>query len=134
MALVFVYGTLKRGHVNEYHMRGATYLGVVRTKEETYKMMAVIDYDYPYPAVTHVVDNGCHIEGELYDISMPLMKFLDDFEGDEYTRGEVLLEDGRTAYLYFHKPKDSAAPCVDNHPQIHYDPADNTVHWTKGDI
>lgn len=132
MALVFIYGTLKRGFINAPHMREAQYLGEARTKESFFKMLAVADYDYMYPAV--ITGGTCYIEGEIYDVSAPLMNFLDGFEGAEYRRGEIQLEDGRTAEVYLYNRDPSVWPCIETHPQIHYDAPNNTYHWTKGDI
>jgi len=97
MHLLFVYGTLRRGFRHHGELRGARFLGSVRT-QPTY---ALVDFG-PYPGL---VGGTRAIAGELYEVPGALMAALDAFEGDEYVRGNVVLEDGRIAEAYFVRPE-----------------------------
>ncbi len=73
MIRVFVYGTLKKGFRNAYHLEDGRFLGEFVTGP-IYSM-----YDFGgYPAVS---ENGkTAIEGEVYDISEELLASIDLLE------------------------------------------------------
>ncbi|HLV64474.1 MAG TPA: gamma-glutamylcyclotransferase family protein [Polyangiaceae bacterium] len=95
--LLFVYGTLRRGFRHHGQLRGARFLGVVRTRPG----YALVDFG-PYPGL---VEGARAIVGELYAVPSALVPALDAFEGDEYARGDVVLEDGRVAEAYLVRPE-----------------------------
>lgn len=75
MALVFVYGTLKKGRGNHSILGDATFIGKGVTVEDSYTM-----YNGGYPMVTS--DGKFHVSGELYDVDNPkTLKNLDLLEG-----------------------------------------------------
>src|SRR5690606_17187013 len=74
--LLFVYGTLRRGFHHHGQLRGARFLGVVRTRPG----YALVDFG-PYPGL---VEGARAIVGELYAVPSALVPALDAFEGDEY--------------------------------------------------
>jgi gamma-glutamylaminecyclotransferase len=91
--LLFVYGSLKRGRRHHAELGGARFAGVARTLPE-YRLLELGEY----PALA----SGCRsIEGELFQVTEALLVELDRFEGDDYERGAVRLEGGRTALAYF---------------------------------
>lgn len=88
-ALLFVYGTLKRGDCRHDLLRDGVFLGEVLTTE-TYRLFDCGNY----PAM--VWDrNGMTIKGELYRIPVSLFPRLDAEEGVEsglYARQPVTLQ------------------------------------------
>lgn len=92
--LLFVYGSLKRGLSNHGMLRGAVYVGEAVTAAG-YRLVRID----AYPALTRPGSRA--IRGELYRVTPELLDALDAFEGDEYVRERVTLEDGRSAQAYF---------------------------------
>lgn len=75
-AALFVYGTLKSGHPNNYLLNSQRYLGVAKTQPK-YQM-----YRYSsYPALIKSSDANFGILGELYEVHDNCFNFLDEFEG-----------------------------------------------------
>lgn len=109
--LVFVYGTLKRGHVNNFYLRDdadATFLGTGVTKRAF-----VVCPGPSYPRLADPVE--CHrlaaakkgfVEGELYAVGGNTLTALDRLEGVPHLyrrqRTEVVKDDGSTieAFVY----------------------------------
>ncbi|XP_060733231.1 gamma-glutamylaminecyclotransferase-like isoform X2 [Tachysurus vachellii] len=96
MTHVFVYGTLKKGQPNYYRMMDTTkgkarFLGHARTVE---KYPLVIAGKYNIPFLLNKPGEGQRVEGEIYSVDEPMLKFLDWFEGcpEMYQRTQVLLE------------------------------------------
>lgn len=92
-ALVFVYGSLKRGFRNHAELAGATFEGPARTAA-AYRLVVMGEY----PALA---PGDRSIEGELYGVTPALLEHLDEFEGEEYARRALELADGRSAEAYF---------------------------------
>ncbi len=91
---LFVYGTLKRGFQNAFHLNGANYLGEYTTSAE-YSM-----YDFGgYPAVS--LDGDCPIAGEVYGINPDLLAVTDRLEWypDYYQRVTIETTYGE-AWMY----------------------------------
>jgi gamma-glutamylaminecyclotransferase len=92
--LVFVYGTLKSGHVRSAALRGQRYIGIARTAPN-YTM-----FQYgSYPALVESV--ACEgavpqsIFGELYEVDDACMMELDKIEGIDaglFDRKQVSLD------------------------------------------
>lgn len=74
--LVFVYGTLLYGERNHRLLRDATCLG---TAEAT-GFRLVVPMHCCYPVAVPDID-GCIIEGELWEVTLPELARLDRFEG-----------------------------------------------------
>jgi gamma-glutamylcyclotransferase (GGCT)/AIG2-like uncharacterized protein YtfP len=73
--LIFVYGTLKSGHVRNSFLRGQKFIGVAYT-EPNYKI-----YRHgSYPALVED-PNGSEIYGELYEVDDNCLIELDKIEG-----------------------------------------------------
>lgn len=72
--IIFVYGTLMKGHCNDHYLRELKYLGIGRlTGYEMYHVSA-------YPGI---VENGTgYVIGELYEIDEKTLKVLDIIEGE----------------------------------------------------
>lgn len=92
--LLFVYGSLKRGFANHSVLGSASFEAPARTAA-LYRL-GRLD---AYPAL---FDGGeRRISGELYVASSADIARLDEFEGTDYERRPVVLEDGRRAQAYF---------------------------------
>jgi gamma-glutamylcyclotransferase (GGCT)/AIG2-like uncharacterized protein YtfP len=95
--LVFVYGTLKRGHGNHHWLAGAPFQGEAELPD-------VVLHDLgPFPMA--VPGEGIVI-GELYRIDAAALVRLDRLEGYPrlYDRRPLPLADGRTAWVYLGRP------------------------------
>lgn len=90
---LFVYGSLRRGCSNHRELSGAEYLRALASAPR----YGVIEVD-GYPAL---VRGTMRIEGELYEVTHEHLARLDAFEGSDYVRAPVTLDDGSTAFAYF---------------------------------
>jgi gamma-glutamylcyclotransferase (GGCT)/AIG2-like uncharacterized protein YtfP len=96
MPLLFVYGTLKRGHRNHRLLAGQRFVRATETVPE-FRL-----YDLgPFPGMVRHPDGG-PVRGELFLVSGCCLDELDDFEGvpDLFTRERVELADGEEAWAY----------------------------------
>lgn len=96
MALVFVYGTLKRGQPNHKVLLdsangSAAFQGQGRTAEP-YPLVIAGEHNVPW--LLHLPGRGHRVSGEIYRVDGQMLCFLDDFEGcpDMYQRTEVQVE------------------------------------------
>jgi gamma-glutamylcyclotransferase (GGCT)/AIG2-like uncharacterized protein YtfP len=96
--LVFVYGTLKRGHGNHHWMAGAAFLGEARLPG------AVLHDLGPFPMA--IRGDGV-VWGEVYGIDANVLSRLDGLEGYPrlYERHVMALADGRRAWVYLGRPR-----------------------------
>jgi gamma-glutamylcyclotransferase (GGCT)/AIG2-like uncharacterized protein YtfP len=95
-ALVFVYGSLKRGQANHHVLKGGRWLG-------TAALAGLALYDLgPFPMAIANGDATCSLEGEVYAVGAALLERLDRFEGAPrlYQRQAHALADGRTVWVY----------------------------------
>jgi gamma-glutamylcyclotransferase (GGCT)/AIG2-like uncharacterized protein YtfP len=95
--LVFVYGTLRRGEVND-HLLGEAYFRGHHTTEPLYKMVSLGSY----PGV--VKHGRTRIQGEVYEVDALTMSALDRLEGypTAYTRELITTPWGR-AWIYLYR-------------------------------
>ena len=100
---VFVYGTLKKGHGNNYLLAEAKYIGRGKTK----KRFRLFDVGFPYAVPS---EDGARVIGEVYKVESPeIMQALDWLEGfpTHYKRQiiPVELENGKIvkAWIYYVK-------------------------------
>jgi gamma-glutamylcyclotransferase (GGCT)/AIG2-like uncharacterized protein YtfP len=99
-AILFFYGTLKRGHRNHRLIADQRFLGGATT-EPRYRL-----YDLgPYPGLVRDDAAGLAVAGELWEVSERCLGELDDFEGDTdgFGRGELAVQgraDRVEAYFY----------------------------------
>lgn len=75
--LIFVYGTLKQGHRNNYLLSEAKYLGSGTTKDK-YGLYKATNGSFPFMITSK--QNG-RIPGELYEIDKDTEDELDILEG-----------------------------------------------------
>ena len=109
---LFIYGTLKRGHLRAGLLDGQRYLGDARSCP-LYRMYQV----EAYPGLVHE-EEGISLEGELWEVDPECLAELDEVEGVEaglYQRERIMLENpwqgaGAEAYFYQH-PVDGLADC-----------------------
>jgi gamma-glutamylcyclotransferase (GGCT)/AIG2-like uncharacterized protein YtfP len=90
--LLFVYGSLKRGHANHAALGRAVFVVVARTLPQF--ALRMIE---GYPAL---VPGQRAVRGELYRIETADLSALDEFEGAGYGRQEIELEGGTRALSY----------------------------------
>lgn len=101
--LVFVYGTLRKGHCNHHLLKDAHFYGIGST--ETLCAM-YLKNGYPYITST---ESRYPIVGELFSVDDDTLVALDRFEGHprHYERREqpVIVGDERyMAWIYFRDP------------------------------
>ena len=97
-AVLFVYGTLKRGARNHRLLADQVFLGAATTAAR----YRVVDLG-PYPGLVRDAAGGVAVHGELYAVSGCCLAELDDFEGvpELFTR-ELVEVDGRSGvWAYF---------------------------------
>lgn len=94
MTLVFVYGSLKRGHRHHDQLAGAD---LVRADASVPGHRLVLQGEYPAMCVGEGV-----VFGELYRVDDAVLARLDRFEGcpDLYRRVPVVLSSGERAFSY----------------------------------
>ena len=114
-ALLFVYGTLKRGGVNFALIRDQRFVGEAVTAPR-YRV-----YDLgPYPGLVRDDAYGLAVAGELWEVSACALGELDDFEtdADEFARGpvEVAGVDGPVEAYFYVGPIPAAVPSGDRWP------------------
>lgn len=84
--IVFVYGTLRRGHCNHSYLRGdaATFIGDARTYDSNYRLFLHRELGFPFVLddAPHGAATGVPILGELYAVSTATLHAkLDSLEG-----------------------------------------------------
>ncbi|MCB9982410.1 MAG: gamma-glutamylcyclotransferase [Rhodospirillales bacterium] len=130
MTRLFLYGTLMRGFRNHDRMKSARFLGLARTRDAAFRMVAcTAEPPYPFPGV---IDGQSRIAGELYAVESDLLRMLDDFEeiGRDYTRETVTLGDGQDAE-YYRLIYPDGLPVVRQHEQMHFDVRENCYRWIE---
>ncbi len=89
MALIFVYGTLKRGKSNHHFLAGQRFVRAART-EPLYRLYLLGNY----PGMVLDEEQGIPIEGEVWDVDLAALAELDRLEGTHeglYSRVRVRL-------------------------------------------
>lgn len=100
--IIFVYGTLRRGCINNDILKDCPFLGKARTRD-CYSLYML---NSGLPAVIKIPK--IQVAGELYEVSDDMLIFLDRFEGHPnlYIREEIVVIDeqdkDRNAYIYFY--------------------------------
>jgi gamma-glutamylcyclotransferase (GGCT)/AIG2-like uncharacterized protein YtfP len=98
--LLFVYGTLKRGHRNHRHLAGQEYVGPACTVAR-YRL-----FDCgAYPGLVDAPVGGMSIDGELWRVHVAALPDLDVFEDvpDTFERRVVALQDvAGPVFAYFY--------------------------------
>ncbi len=100
--LLFVYGTLKRGHSNHHHLADQTFIGLARTPAG-YRL-----YDLGgFPGIAPVPGDQTGVVGEVWAVDPDALARLDVFEGVHeglYRRAAIVLAPpfaGRAIEAYF---------------------------------
>lgn len=101
---LMVYGTAKGGEVNAWRLGGAKLLGRVALPGYTRR-----DVMERSPAI-EPGDETDVVEGELYEVDPNALLQLDAYEGVDWVRREVTLDDGSRAWVYVHR---QGAPNID---------------------
>ena len=100
--ILFIHGTLKRGHSRAGAMNGQRFLGDVQTAPK-YRLFDCGDY----PGLVEA-DDGVSIEGEMWEVDQACLDVLDEVEGTSsnlFRRASVELQpphknDQAVAYFY----------------------------------
>ncbi|KAL2770448.1 gamma-glutamylaminecyclotransferase [Daubentonia madagascariensis] len=96
MAHVFLYGTLKRGQPNhKVLLDGAHGSAAFCARGRTLQRYPlVIAGEYNIPWLLKLPGTGRCVEGEIYVVDEPMLRFLDDFEGCPamYQRTTVMVQ------------------------------------------
>lgn len=93
--LLFVYGTLKRGHCRDYALRTQQFITEAQTLPE-FRMFNL----GTYPGIIRAAESGVSIRGEIWSVSQECLKQIDDIEGTDeglYERIEIDLLDSDLA-------------------------------------
>ena len=126
MPNIFVYGSLKRGFKqHDRHMKGARFVAATRTNEPAYTLIAMLDPDASahYPSMK--TGGQHHVAGELYEVSDAALSMLDEYEGENYNRATIALENGQSAFTYLYAGGD--VETATEHPRIRLD--GSTAEW-----
>jgi AGZA family xanthine/uracil permease-like MFS transporter len=91
MALVVFNGTVMRGQPHHANLKGAMFVGEIRTAP-AYRLFAIGDR---YPAMIRDDQCGASIAAELYEVPDDVWPGIRDSEPQGLYRGPVELEDGR---------------------------------------
>ena len=99
MALLFVYGSLRRGSGNPHaHAleRDAQWLGPAVVKAETRVIGS-------YPGLK--LGGNDVVRGEVWDVPDAMLPALDEYEGEEYRRAvaQVTLDEGATVECWIYE-------------------------------
>lgn len=100
-ALVFVYGSLKRGQPGHHWLNGSRWCGEARLPG-----LALYDLG-PFPMAVASDDPQACLQGEIYGVSTAQLARLDRFEGVPRLYERLLrpLDDGRHAWVYVGRPR-----------------------------
>jgi gamma-glutamylcyclotransferase (GGCT)/AIG2-like uncharacterized protein YtfP len=95
-ALVFVYGSLRRGRSNHSQMAGCRWRGKAELRG-----FALYDLG-PFPMAVACQEPDCRLRGEVYAVNPQQLAALDRFEGVPrlYERIARPLDDGRWVWVY----------------------------------
>jgi len=93
---LFVYGTLRKGEKNHKKLKGAEFLG-----KKTLKGFRRTEGHGPAIVPGNKDDS---VNGELYSVDLETLKEIDEYEGEEYIRELVELNDQSKAYAYVYSP------------------------------
>lgn len=91
--LVFVYGTLKKGHVNHHWLLGASFQGVA-------VLTGLVLHDLgPFPMA---IPGDRQVLGEVYEVDGSVLALLDQLEGCPrlYNRMQLTLANGQMVWVY----------------------------------
>lgn len=128
MTLVFVYGTLKKGHRLSSVLSNSEPLGEARTAWPNYDLKSAGAFPY-------LVAGEHYVLGEVYRVDQPTLARLDRIEGVPhlYTRSFLPVETrdgiGHEADAYFWARNDERE---DNNQDIEHDQQHNWKQWVGG--
>jgi len=129
-ALIFVYGSLKRGYKNESFLYEAKSLGKAKTLN---KYPLIINKNECYPYLIDKKGLGHEIIGELYRIKKEYLIELDRFEGSEFIRRKV-----RVQKKLIRQKNTNSNDCIEANvyyynKEINYNNYDISWAWSKKD-
>lgn len=101
LALLLVYGSLKRGQAHHDQLQGCRWQGQARLQG-----LALYDLG-PFPMAVITANPNHQLVGELYSADAQQLAHLDRFEGVPrlYQRQPFTLPDGRRVWVYVGQPR-----------------------------
>jgi len=101
---LFVYGTLKKGYGNNYHLKNSKYIKTLTIKSK-YKLVDL----GPFPALVPFENELFDVVGELYEVTKEDFLSCDYLEGypNFYDRSKIE-QDGYSFWVYHFKPSTSS--------------------------
>ena len=120
--LVYVYGTLKRGHYNNHILQDATFVGTATLSFKA-RMFCV-----GFPVLIEG-ETPVKVEGELFEVDAQTFHDLDRLEGQGrmYQRRRVRIPGGKRAWVYIGKDD-----YWQHHPRYRCSvspDSDNVIRW-----
>jgi len=96
--ILFIYGSLKRGHLNHHRLAGQHYLGDATT-EASYRIVQLGKYG----GLIRDAATGLAVTGELWAVGATALGELDDFEQGEglWARSPVAVTARQKVEAYF---------------------------------
>lgn len=133
--LIFVYGTLKRGHRNFHLLANSKFVGQAITNTK-YKML-----DAGFPVLLGLTKDdkegsGHFVEGEVYDVDAATAKRLDQLEGEGHmynrVRKYVKMGEGSVRlHYYVGVPAYWDRYLDEDRPHFHT-PINGKLNWPEG--
>jgi gamma-glutamylcyclotransferase (GGCT)/AIG2-like uncharacterized protein YtfP len=96
MERLFAYGTLRDGEVHK-RLLGRELAGISDFLSK-YQISGISIEGEQYPIAEP--DDGEKIEGIVYEVNLEELKKIDEYEGPEYKREEVMLDSKLRAWVY----------------------------------
>ncbi|GIM30010.1 branched-chain alpha-keto acid dehydrogenase [Clostridium polyendosporum] len=111
---LFVYGTLMKGLINHQYLINQEFICEAEILD-----FGLYNVTENYPGI--IRKQNSRVKGELYKIEEDLLKILDEFEGEEYTRIEVdvLVKENKIrafTYLWLEDVNDKDYICYNKQP------------------
>lgn len=97
--ILFVYGTLKRGHRFHHLLSTSNFVGEATVKDWGLSAAYADVPTHPTAIAMACPRTGCEIEGELYEVGSVALAIIDRLERS-YDRSEVKTKDGKLCHMY----------------------------------
>jgi gamma-glutamylcyclotransferase (GGCT)/AIG2-like uncharacterized protein YtfP len=99
MEKLFVYGTLRDKSIRK-KITGKAIPSLGVFKLDGYKLSGIVIGGTEYPIIFNDPNSNELIEGELIEVSESELSLLDEYEGSEYSRTRIELQNGHVVWAY----------------------------------
>jgi gamma-glutamylcyclotransferase (GGCT)/AIG2-like uncharacterized protein YtfP len=99
MEKLFIYGTLRNKDIRQ-KITGRDILSAGQAKLEGYLLSKILIGETEYPIICNSPNANEWVEGEIIEVSKPELLLLDGYEGEEYRRIKVKLQNGMSVWAY----------------------------------